>query len=334
MRVTTTARVIGGGPTPGGPRRAARLEVDARPVRRAQPRDRRLQRRLHRVDRRGRRPGRRLHRQRGQRRALLLATLARPPLLRRSPRGAARSHPHRGQALRRHDFANRRRRDPPRRRRDRRRRSSPSTSGSSPPRTPAHASGPRSRERPASFRSRGRGDFEHLSSVTRLHARERRAGHARPTSPRARTPQASPRGLPGGDPSLLVMPPVEQFRRVYVFLTPGQVQLRLRAHRRSAGRRDPVRRSRRPGALRMHSSRSSFPSAVRAPRPSSSTAASSPSRRSIRARPPSVSRRASRTTGFTRSIATRKVGVLVDGFDRNVSYAYAAGTELTEIVPR
>jgi len=30
----------------------------------------------------------------------------------------------------------------------------------------------------------------------------------------------------------------------------------------------------------------------------------------------------------------RNVGVLVDGFDRYVSYAYAAGTELSFIVPR
>jgi hypothetical protein len=29
-----------------------------------------------------------------------------------------------------------------------------------------------------------------------------------------------------------------------------------------------------------------------------------------------------------------KIGVLVDGFDRLLSYAYAAGTELTFIVPR
>ena len=28
------------------------------------------------------------------------------------------------------------------------------------------------------------------------------------------------------------------------------------------------------------------------------------------------------------------IGVIVDGFDRNVSYGYAAGTELREIVPR
>jgi hypothetical protein len=28
-----------------------------------------------------------------------------------------------------------------------------------------------------------------------------------------------------------------------------------------------------------------------------------------------------------------KIGVLVDGFDAYVSYAYAAGTELTQIVP-
>jgi len=30
----------------------------------------------------------------------------------------------------------------------------------------------------------------------------------------------------------------------------------------------------------------------------------------------------------------RSIGVLVDGFDRYVSYAYAAGTELSFIVPR
>jgi len=33
-------------------------------------------------------------------------------------------------------------------------------------------------------------------------------------------------------------------------------------------------------------------------------------------------------------LGDQRVGVLVDGFDRNVSYAYAAGTELNEIVTR
>jgi hypothetical protein len=31
-----------------------------------------------------------------------------------------------------------------------------------------------------------------------------------------------PRGLPGGDPSLVILPPIEQFRRDYVFLTPDK----------------------------------------------------------------------------------------------------------------
>jgi hypothetical protein len=31
-----------------------------------------------------------------------------------------------------------------------------------------------------------------------------------------------PRGLPGGDPSLVIVPPIEQFRRDYVFLTPDK----------------------------------------------------------------------------------------------------------------
>ena len=38
--------------------------------------------------------------------------------------------------------------------------------------------------------------------------------------------------------------------------------------------------------------------------------------------------------GVHQIVATDKVGVIVDGFDRNVSYAYAAGTELSEIVAR
>jgi hypothetical protein len=38
--------------------------------------------------------------------------------------------------------------------------------------------------------------------------------------------------------------------------------------------------------------------------------------------------------GVHEVIASRPVSVLVDGFDRHVSYAYAGGTELREIVPR
>jgi hypothetical protein len=38
--------------------------------------------------------------------------------------------------------------------------------------------------------------------------------------------------------------------------------------------------------------------------------------------------------GVHRIDATHPVTVLVDGFDAYVSYAYAGGTELVEIVPR
>jgi hypothetical protein len=37
--------------------------------------------------------------------------------------------------------------------------------------------------------------------------------------------------------------------------------------------------------------------------------------------------------GVHRIDSDRKLGVLVDGFDAFVSYAYAAGTELQQIVP-
>jgi hypothetical protein len=38
--------------------------------------------------------------------------------------------------------------------------------------------------------------------------------------------------------------------------------------------------------------------------------------------------------GVHRIDSNQRVGVLVDGFDSYVSYGYAAGTELTELVPR
>jgi hypothetical protein len=37
--------------------------------------------------------------------------------------------------------------------------------------------------------------------------------------------------------------------------------------------------------------------------------------------------------GVHRVFSDRPIGVIVDGFDRNVSYGYAAGTDLREIVP-
>ena len=38
--------------------------------------------------------------------------------------------------------------------------------------------------------------------------------------------------------------------------------------------------------------------------------------------------------GVHRLQSDQPIGVIVDGFDRNVSYGYAAGTELREIVPQ
>jgi hypothetical protein len=41
----------------------------------------------------------------------------------------------------------------------------------------------------------------------------------------------------------------------------------------------------------------------------------------------------SQNDGVHRVFSDRPIGVIVDGFDRNVSYGYAAGTDLREIVP-
>ncbi len=144
-----------------------------------------------------------------------------------------------------------------------------------------------------------------------------------------------PSGYPGGDPSLLTLPPLEQFRSSYVFLTPDKYSF------------DFVRIIAPPGAVivfdgkyledwdcetalagvvpgppsgargewLVHSCQLSFP--VIDP--------------TLRA--PDNLLPGSQNDGVHRIVADRPVGVLVDGFDSFVSYAYAAGTDLSFIVP-
>ncbi|HLV21833.1 MAG TPA: IgGFc-binding protein [Polyangiaceae bacterium] len=142
--------------------------------------------------------------------------------------------------------------------------------------------------------------------------------------------------LPGGDPSLLIIPPVEQFRANYVFLTPDKYSfdfIRVIAEPGTTVRLDGVPLSQVTGCTTapgdgltpaergepdppfvVHRCQLSFP--VIDPFDSGEV----------------VVRPGRQNDGVHILEANGRVGLLVDGFDAFVSYAYAGGTELEEIV--
>jgi hypothetical protein len=151
-----------------------------------------------------------------------------------------------------------------------------------------------------------------------------------------------PRGLPGGDPSLLVMPPIEQFRSTYVFLTPDKYSfdfVRIVAPLDADIVLDAE-------DVRMIDGCSAVPISIpkdlsRAPKSVGALAEqwlvytcqlSFPEIDPDLAAPANLSP-GLQFDGVHRLTASRTVGVLVDGFDSFVSYAYAGGTELEFIVP-
>ncbi|HEX3854281.1 MAG TPA: IgGFc-binding protein [Polyangiaceae bacterium] len=149
-----------------------------------------------------------------------------------------------------------------------------------------------------------------------------------------------PTGLPGGDPSLTIVPPIEQFRSSYVFLTPDKYSfdfVRIIAPRDASvvldgrsvdetegctpsdadGITDDARRKQvGPSPYVVYACQLSFP-------------VIDPNKMA-----PFNLSAGVQNDGVHRVEASTKVGVVVDGFDSYVSYAYAAGTELELIVPR
>jgi hypothetical protein len=145
-----------------------------------------------------------------------------------------------------------------------------------------------------------------------------------------------PSSLPGGDPSLLIVPPLEQYRDSYVFLTPDKYNfdfVRIVANTTTSvaldGRlvtdnagcvsepADGLTNEARggPAPIVVYTCQLSFPTIdMSKPRPDNLGAGR-------------------QNDGVHRILANEKVGVIVDGFDFFVSYAYAAGTELSFIVP-
>ncbi len=145
----------------------------------------------------------------------------------------------------------------------------------------------------------------------------------------------SRQGLPGGDPSLMMVPPLEQARTDYVFLTPDKYMfdfLTVVAPFGAAVELDgqllsseicevaagdgltPEERGATDSAYVVYRCQLSFPTI-------------DPS-----VDPPLITP-ATQNDGVHRISANAKVFVAVSGFDAFVSYAYAAGTELTEIAP-
>jgi hypothetical protein len=145
-----------------------------------------------------------------------------------------------------------------------------------------------------------------------------------------------PSGLPGGDPSFIIIPPIEQYRAQYVFLTPDRYSfdfLRIVAPRGANVLLDTAPIATVPGC------------GLEAGTPIEQRLVDSPFaydvircqlsfpviERNVGAEEPLLA--GVQNDGVHRLFSDRPVGVIVDGFDRNVSYGYAAGTDLREIVP-
>ncbi|HTQ03226.1 MAG TPA: IgGFc-binding protein [Polyangiaceae bacterium] len=144
-----------------------------------------------------------------------------------------------------------------------------------------------------------------------------------------------PQALPGGDPSSLIIPPIEQFRSTYVFLTPDEYAF------------DFVRISAPATANIVFDGRKLDDLAcASAPAGMISAPLAAPEAYVVyscqlgfpiidpNGQPPENFQPGTQNDGVHVIESDRDIGVLVDGFDRYVSYAYAAGTELSLIVPR
>ena len=188
-----------------------------------------------------------------------------------------------------------------------------------------------------SFELRSRGSFVTIASAHHFTLKSDAPVMLSSVSPSQQDANV-PTGFPGGDPSLVILPPLEQFRNSYVFLTPDKYSfdfIRIVAPRTAVvvldgrsvdeidgctafdadGITDAARRKLvGPSQFLVYECQLSFP--IIDPNKTA---------------PANLSPGA-QNDGVHRVESNEKVGVLVDGFDSYVSYAYAAGTELEFIV--
>jgi hypothetical protein len=145
-----------------------------------------------------------------------------------------------------------------------------------------------------------------------------------------------PTELPGGDPSLVIVPPIEQFRNSYVFLTPDKYHfdfLRIIAAPGTGVALDGRLVANNPSCLQEPADGLTDKDRGGPPRfVVYSCQLSFPKIDMSKPRPDNLSSGA-QNDGVHRVLSDHPVGVIVDGFDYFVSYAYAAGTELSFIVP-
>ena len=179
------------------------------------------------------------------------------------------------------------------------------------------------------------GDFHEVTAFRDFMAQSSGPIHVAQVMP-SQDAAGVPRGLPGGDPSLLIYPPVEQFRQNYVFLTPdkyvfdfvvivapptasilldGSAPKALGCDvRPTDGLTDKQRGASTPLFL-TYTCQFSFPIIDPLKMPPDNVA------------------QGTQNDGVHRIDADMPVGVIVSGFDSYVSYAYAGGTDLKGINP-
>lgn len=158
--------------------------------------------------------------------------------------------------------------------------------------------------------------------------------HDRPVAVLQATPSQGVTGIPGdfpgGDPDLIVVPPIQQYRRDYVFLTPDKYAfdfVTIMAERTTtilldgkplpkhcttspADGRERNRGDEEPDRV-VHRCQLSFPTVT--PAPNSRVLAGN------------------QNDGVHTILADRPVGIIVSGFDKFVSYAYPGGLNLDVI---
>lgn len=142
------------------------------------------------------------------------------------------------------------------------------------------------------------------------------------------------RGLPGGDPSLLVEPPIEQFRGDYVFLTPDKYAFDFVSIVAPPGATVILDETKLSDMACQETPSDGLTQEERGGKAPSfityicqlSFAAIDPTKTAPDNVSPGI-----QNDGVHRITSDRPVGVVVSGFDSFVSYAYAGGTELRDL---
>jgi len=217
---------------------------------------------------------------------------------------------------------------------------------------------------PRNIRLKARGDFADISASRNFVLQSNRPVMLAAFSPSAEA-AGIPSGQPGGDPSFVIVPPTEQFRASYVFLTPDKysfdfAQIVAPAGAKIALDRQPIELvagcqsasadgllQALPGgfgiALGIDSPEALIPSSnlvvytcqLSFPQIDEKSATGiCPGSNVAAAKSKPLVCPGNQNDGVHVLEADTPVGLLVSGFDSYVSYGYAGGTELSVISPR